>query len=52
MLCTERRFPKLLQSQDGASSLAGEQTASLKLLAGVDVFVGDATGDVLLESCD
>jgi len=42
------RFSKLLQSED----LAGETTASLKLLAGVGVFVGDATGDVLLEGCD
>jgi hypothetical protein len=44
----------LLQSED----LAGEahaknfKAASLKLLAGVGVFVGDATGDVLLEGCD
>ncbi len=37
-----------MQSED----LAGEATASLELLAGVGVFVGDATDDVLLEGCD
>jgi len=42
------RFSKLLQSED----LAGEATASLKLLAGVGEFVGNATGGVLLEGCD
>jgi len=47
-LCFASRFSKLLQSED----LAGETTASLKLLAGVGVFVGDATSDALLEGCD
>ncbi len=41
-------FSNLMQSED----LAGEATASLELLAGVGVFVGDATDDVLLEGCD
>jgi len=37
-----------LQSED----LAGEATASLKLLTGVGEIVGNATGGVLLEGCD
>ena len=49
---TPARIPKLLQSEDGAGSLARELTASLKLLAGVAVFAGDATGDLLLDGCE
>ena len=41
-------FSKLVQSED----LVGEARTSLKLLAGFGVFVGDVTGDVLLEGCD
>ena len=46
------RFAKLLQSRNGAGSLAGELTASLKLLTVVGVLVDDATGDLLLGGCD
>ena len=38
------RFSKLVQSED----LVGEATTFLKLLAGVGVFVGNATCDMLL----
>ncbi len=47
-LYSPSRFSKLLQPE----GLAGEATASLKLLTGVDEIVGDATGGVLLEGCD
>ena len=41
----------MLQSKNEAGSLAGEVTASLKLLTGTGVFVAAATGDLLLQGC-